>query len=81
MPDWKPEEFAVGDRVLDPSHPDWGVGAVVTAERLSDLTFAEGTVYTYQPKTVGQRLGVRFADGRTRTIISSSTPLNRAPQT
>ena len=80
MADWKPEEFAVGDQVLDPSHPDWGIGAVVTAERLSDLTFLD-QVYTYHPKTIGQRLGVRFADGRTRTIISSGTPLKRAPQT
>lgn len=80
MADWKPEEFSVGDRVVAPSHIDWGVGAVVTAERLSELTLID-QAYTYQPKTVGQRLGVRFADGRTRTIISSSTPLKRAPQT
>jgi hypothetical protein len=80
MANWKPEEFAVGDRVSDPSHPDWGIGLVVTAERMSDITFADRTILTYQPKTVGQRLGVRFADGRTRTIISSDTPLKRTPQ-
>ena len=80
MPDWKPENFAVGDKVIAPSHPDWGVGAVITAERLSDFTLID-QVYTYHPKTLGQRLGVRFADGRTRTIITSSTPLKRAPQT
>lgn len=80
MADWKPEEFAVGDRVAAPSHPDWGVGVVVTAERISDLRFSDGTVVTYRPKTVGQRLGVRFADARTRTIISSSTPLRSVPQ-
>jgi len=78
MADWKPEEFAVGDRVFAPAHPGWGIGAVVAAERLGDLTFADGTVYTYHPKSVGQCLGVRFADGRTRTIITSSTPLKHA---
>jgi hypothetical protein len=80
MADWKPEEFAVGDQVLNPGHPKWGIGTVLSAERMSDLTFAD-QVFTYQPKTVGQRSGVRFADGRTRTIISSSTPLRRDPQT
>lgn len=80
MADWKPEEFAVGDRVTDPSHCDWGIGVVVTAERLGELTFSTGTVWAYHPKTIGQRLGIRFTDGRTRTIITSSTPLRRAPQ-
>jgi hypothetical protein len=75
---WKPDEFEVGDRVVNPSHADWGVGIVVRAELSSDLTFADGTVWRYHPKSVGQHLAVRFADGRTRTIITSSTPLKRA---
>ena len=81
MPNWKPEEFAVGDRVINPAHLDWGIGVVVRAERMSDITFADGTAFTYQPKSVGQRLRLRFSNGRTRTIISSSTPLKQAPTT
>jgi hypothetical protein len=78
MADWKPEEFALGDRVVDPSHPDWGVGVITGALRMGDMELWDGRVLTYQEKTVGQRLAVRFADGRTRTIISSSTTLKRA---
>jgi len=65
MANWKPEEFAVGDRVANPHKADWGVGVVVR-------------IWPYDPKSIGQHLNVRFADGRSRTIITSSTPLKRA---
>lgn len=78
MADWKPEEFVIGDRVVAPSHPDWGVGVITDALRMGDMELWDGRVLTYQEKTVGQRLSVRFDDGRTRTIISSSTTLKRA---
>ena len=78
MADWKPEEFAVGDHVTDPSHVEWGVGTVTRAVKMGDMELSDGRVITYQRKALGQSLSIRFADGRTRTIITSSTPLKRA---
>jgi hypothetical protein len=77
MSEWEPEEFAVGDRVINPSHPDWGVGAVADALRMGE-ELADGVVLMTQQKKAGQCLAVRFDDGRTRIIISSSTRLKRA---
>jgi hypothetical protein len=77
MANWKPEEFRVGDRVTDPARPAWGVGVVTKAMRLSDLPLPLGGFVTPRPKTVGQRLAIRFEDGRTRTVISSANPLKK----
>ena len=79
MSEWKPEEFAVGDRVINPSHPDWGVGVVADALRMGDTELGDGQVVLMsQDGKAGQCLAVRFDDGRTRIIISSSTRLKRA---
>ncbi len=58
MADWKPEDFAVGDQVLDLSHPDWGIGAVVSAERLGEFHFAD-QIYNHHPREIGVSLQLR----------------------
>ena len=77
MTDYKPEEFVVGDKVSDSSHSDWGVGVVIEASQLSDLPLPLGGTLTYHPKSIGQRLSVCFADGRTRTLTSLNTSLKK----
>ena len=51
------------------------------AQGLGELIFNNGktlTTYILDRKVLGQRLDVRFEDGRTRTINSSVTPLKPA---
>jgi len=79
MSEWKPEEFVVEDRVINPVHPDWGVGVVADALRMGDMELGDGRVLLMdQQKNAGQCFAVRFDDGRTRIIISSSTRMKRA---
>jgi hypothetical protein len=57
---WEPERFAVGDLVVDPGHPTWGIGRVI-----EDRNFARSP-------TVGQRLVIQWSG---RGIVSVFTAL------
>jgi len=74
---WEPEHFDVGALVVDPTHPKWGTGTVLDAQLIGELRL-QNAVYQLSPRSPGQRLRVRFADGRTRTIITAKTPLKPA---
>jgi hypothetical protein len=79
MKSWSPPHFEVGAHVIAPEHSDWGVGEVLDAQLVGELRFKDGPVYQLHPRSPGQRLQVRFADGRTRTVITADTPLKPAP--
>jgi hypothetical protein len=72
-------EFAVGARVIEPQHPAWGVGTVLDAIRLSEFPISPTENILIHPRTTGQRLSIRFADGRSRIILTPVTPLKPAP--
>ena len=57
---WDPERFAVGDLVIDPERPQWGIGRVI-----EDRTRARSP-------TIGQRLTVEWT-GRGRVMIFTAT--------
>lgn len=63
---WQPERFAVGDAVVDPNRPGWGVGRVV-----EDTTFARSP-------TAGQRLVVEWAGRGRVSVLTATRPLRRA---
>ena len=75
---WEPQHFDVGALVIDPTHPKWGTGTVLDAQLVGELRLQGGPVYQLKPRSPGQRLRVRFADGRTRTIVTAKTPLKAA---
>ena len=55
---WEPTRFTVGDEVVDPERPKWGVGRVV-----DDRTFPRSA-------TVGQRL---LNEGSERGLVTVCT--------
>jgi hypothetical protein len=64
---WEPERFAVGDTVVDPDRPLWGIGRVV-----EDRTFARSP-------TVGQRLVVEWAGRGLVSVFTAQRVLRRSP--
>ena len=64
---WEPERFAVGDAVVDPGRPRWGVGRVV-----EDRTFARSP-------TVGQRLLIEWAGRGLVSVLTAQRVLRSAP--
>ncbi len=72
---WAPQTLKVGDIVECPSEPKWGEGTVLDTLFLGDMPLPDGTTITYQRNTKGQRVSVRFADGRTRTLLTPVNPL------
>jgi hypothetical protein len=64
---WQPERFEVGDLVIDPGRPRWGVGRVV-----EDRTFACSP-------TVGQRLVIEWAGRGLVSVFTAQRMLRRAP--
>lgn len=80
MKSWSPEHFEIGARVVDPQHPRWGADEVLDAQLVGELRFLDGPTFQPAPRSPGQRLRVRFADGRSRTIITAATPLKPAPE-
>jgi hypothetical protein len=80
MKDWSPPHFEVGAQVISVEHRDWGVGEVLDAQLIGELRFKDGPNFQLHPRSPGQRLRVRFADGRTRTVITADTPLKLAPR-
>jgi hypothetical protein len=77
---WEPQHFQVGQFVVDTTHPKWGTGEVLDAQLIGELRLLDIAVYQLKPRSPGQRLRVRFADGRTRTIITAKTPLKPASE-
>ncbi len=77
MSSWKPELLSVGDTVVNPAKPEWGVGEVLDELALGDMHLPLGGKITYQRNSLGQRVSVRFSDGRTRTLLTPQTPLKR----
>ena len=72
-PKWEPVRLKRGDRVTAKFKPKWGVGEVLDALDLGTVDFgsgAEAINIRFQSKTAGQRVSVRFQDGRTRTILT-----------
>jgi hypothetical protein len=80
MTHWSPPHFKVGAQVIAPEHSDWGIGEVLNAQHVGELRFQDKFVVQLHPRSPGQRLRVRFADGRTRTVITADTPLKLAPR-
>jgi hypothetical protein len=78
MNSWSPRVFEIGARVIAVEHSEWGVGEVLDAQLIGELRFKNGPTFQLHPRSPGQRLRVRFADGRTRTVITADTPLNPA---
>ena len=76
---WSPPLVELGARVIATEHSDWGVGEVLDAQLVRELRLTDGPVFQLHPRSPGQRLQVRFADGRTRTVITAITPLKPAP--
>jgi len=64
---WQPERFAVGDWVLDPARPQWGVGRVT-----EDRTFARSP-------TVGQRLVIEWAGRGLVSVLTARRAMRRVP--
>lgn len=60
------DKFKIGDRVLHPGKPEWGVGTVATAS---------GTLHEGAPC---QRLGIRFDRAGLKTITTAFVNLRRA---
>ena len=79
MKNWSPSHFEVGAHVIAPEHSSWGIGEVLDAQLVGELRFQDKFVLKLHPRSPGQRLRVRFGDGRTRTVITASTPLKPAP--
>lgn len=65
---WQPEWFVVGDTVVDPGRPQWGVGRVV-----EDRTFARSP-------TIGQRLLIDWAGRGLVSIFTAERVLHRTAQ-
>jgi hypothetical protein len=63
---WEPEQFAVGDTVVDPDRPQWGIGRVV-----EDRTCARSP-------TVGQRLVIEWAGRGRVSMLTARRVLRRA---
>ena len=63
---WEPERFAVGDRVIDPDRPKWGVGVVV-----ADISAPCWP-------GVGQWLTVEWAGRGLVSAFTAKRPLRRA---
>ena len=74
-----PLEFGIGARVVEPQHPAWGVGTVLDAMPLSEFPITPTENILLHPRTTGQRLSIRFSDGRSRIILTPVTPLKPAP--
>ena len=72
---WEPERLKVGDRVVYPQKKNWGEGVVLNEIGLGEIPLSDEERITYHPKTKGQRVSVKFEDGRTRTIITPKTSL------
>ncbi len=64
---WEPERFAVGDAVVDPGRPQWGVGRVV-----EDRTFARSP-------TVGQRLVIEWVGHGLVSVFTAQRVLRPSP--
>jgi len=62
---------------VNPGRPKWGEGVVTVAHHVGGLPLMDGTVWMFDPKRTGQRLSVKFADGRTRTLLSATTVLHK----
>ena len=71
MGDFPHETFEVGDRVINAERPKWGTGEVIRANPIGELPTPEGTLVFHRNST-GQHLAIRFEDGRTRTLASTS---------
>ncbi len=70
---WTPARFERGDHVIAKFKPKWGAGEVLDTLDLGTIDFGSGDEaenIRYQTKTEGQRLSIRFADGRTRTLLT-----------
>jgi hypothetical protein len=78
MENWSPELFEVGAKVTNPQRPGWGAGEVLEAQGIEELRFGEDLTFRLHRRSPGQRLQVRFDDGRTRTVITASTRLKAA---
>jgi hypothetical protein len=63
---WQPERFAVGDMVIDPGRPQWGVGRVV-----KDNTFRRSP-------TIGQRLTIDWPGRGVVSVFTAMRVLRRA---
>jgi hypothetical protein len=63
------EKFQIGDRLLHPGKPEWGVGTVASAS----ATIHEGVPC--------QRLAIRFDRAGLKTITTALAPLRRANTT
>lgn len=74
---WEPPHLEVGDQVYHPQRPKWGTGFVTNAIPLASFQFPDGEVLTYHRNTKGQRVVVQWADGRKRTINTSTDPLKK----
>jgi hypothetical protein len=62
---WKPMRFTVGDEVVDPQRPKWGVRRVI-----EDRTFGCSP-------TVGQRLLIKWSDRGLTTVFTALQVLER----
>jgi hypothetical protein len=75
---WPLEFVKPGDRVMCLHKTTWGEGIVVEAQLLGTLQFKHGNTthtFTHQENSHGQRVSVKFTDGRTRTLLTPVTPL------
>jgi hypothetical protein len=75
---WPLEEVKEGDRVVCPHKPAWGDGVVLKSAAMGTFqlkTKKEILTLVSHKNSHGQYASVRFSDGRTRTVITSATPL------
>ncbi len=77
MTTWRPKNFIAGDQVQNPDKLKWGTGTVIDALFLGDLRFKDGPTITFDKNTMGQRLSVKWTDGRTRTLLTPITILKK----
>jgi hypothetical protein len=74
----QPQFISIGDIIVAPHNPRWGQGIVLDAQLVGEMQLQDGPTYQLSPKSVGQRLSIKFSDGRTRTLLSSSTKIQKA---
>jgi len=67
-----PHKFSVGEKVICPAHPDWGIGEILKKEPIPRDENLHRMVLVC-PFHIGSFLTVRFGDGRMRRILTGRT--------
>lgn len=81
-PPWQPVRLARGGRVRAKFKPAWGIGEVLDVLDLGTFDIGSGPEAVnirYRSKSTGQRVRVRFEDGRTRTLLTPIETLEVQP--